>query len=129
MSVQPKWKKMLAAFANLNHCAFWGKVQPHFFSWEKCVFSHFSPGKKMKKKYMERERNEYFSSLSIHFFPMGKMGINGKRHIFQMGKNRVGPPFLSRADANLNWYYYNYISSKRVKLRTANLSGKTTHPV
>ena len=43
----------------------------------------------MGKMYMERE-GKVFISLSFHIlFPMGK---NGKRHIFPIGKNRVGPP-------------------------------------
>ena len=87
---------MLAAFANLNHCAvpFLGEGSTPFFSMGKMCLFPFFPREKNEKKYMERERNEYFSSLSIHIFPMGKMGINGKRHIFHMGKNRVGPPFF-----------------------------------
>ena len=69
-----------------------GGVQPHFCSWEKCVFSHFSRGKMGKKSvWKERETN----TLPIYFFPffpMEKGGKNGKRHIFPMDNNGVGPP-------------------------------------
>ena len=57
-----------------------------------CLFPFF-PMKKMGKKYMEREGNEYFSLFFyILFFPFFPMGKNGKKHIFPMGKNGVGPP-------------------------------------
>ena len=44
---------------------FGGGVQPHFYPWKNVCFPIFSHGEKWRKKYMEREGNEYFS-LSFH---------------------------------------------------------------
>ena len=70
-----------------------GGVQPHFCPWKKmCLFPFFLMRKNGEKSIRKEREMNTFASLSIYFFPIFPHGENGKRHIFPMGKNGVGPP-------------------------------------
>ena len=69
-----------------------GGSNPIFAHGKNVSFPIFPHGEKWEKSIWKKREKYSFPSLSIYFFPILPMGKNGKRHIFPMGKNGVGPP-------------------------------------
>ena len=58
------------------------------------IFPHFCPWEKWEKS-IRKEREKYsFPLFPYTFFPIFSHEKNGKRYIFPMGKNGVGPPYI-----------------------------------